>query len=170
MANLERWELDQAVEHFQQSLALSQKFQDAAFTIYACVSLGITCAERDELDQARVHFDAALTLLEQTGMESLLAELTWHYLAELCLKTGRYTQAEAYSRQAIALRGDEPGGLAWGMGWLPLAKVYLAQAGRSRPNRFCHQQLETVLADELEIEPMPETQAVYQTLICKVAV
>lgn len=139
VAYLERWDLEQAAEHFQQSLILSQKFQDSAFTAYAYAALGIINTERHEFEQAQSHFDAALTLLEQTGLESLLAEVTWHYLAELCLKTGHYTQAEAYSRQAIALRGDEPGGLAWGMGWLPLAKVYLATG---RP-----EQAEQILSD-----------------------
>jgi DNA-binding SARP family transcriptional activator len=32
-----------------------------------------------------------------------------------------------------------------------------------------YRQLETILADELEIEPMPETQALYQNLIRRVA-
>lgn len=139
VAYLERWRLEQAAEHFQQSLILSQKFQDSAFTAYAYAGLGIINTERHGFEQAQSHFDAALTLLEQTGLESLLAEATWHYLAELCLKMGRYTQAEAYSRQAIALRGDEPGGLAWGMGWLPLAKVYLVTG---RP-----EQAEQILSD-----------------------
>lgn len=126
MVHLTRWELDQAIDYYQRSLTLSQKFQDPAFIIYAYTDLGEIFAVRNELDRAQNHFDAALALLEQTELRSLLAEIIWNYQAELHVKAGRYTQAEACSRKAIRLRGNESGGLAWGMGWLGLAKTYLA--------------------------------------------
>jgi tetratricopeptide (TPR) repeat protein len=84
------------------------------------------CIERGESDRAKAHYDAALSISERTGMGNLMAEGTWDYLAEWHVRAGRYAEAEMCSRKAIALRGDEPGGLAWGTGWLPLAKMYLA--------------------------------------------
>lgn len=124
--HLERWELDEAFDHFGQSLALSQKFQDTGYMIFAHVTLGTIHVERDEFDEAQAHFEAALAIVEQTGTENMSAELVWHFVADWHAKAGRYSQAEAFSRKAIALRGEEAGGLAWGMGWLPLARVYLA--------------------------------------------
>lgn len=124
--HLERWELEEAFDHFGQGLALSQKFQDTGYMTFGHITLGTIHVERGEFDEAQASFEAALAIVEQTGTGNMSAELTWHYLAEWHLKTGHYSQAEAFSRKAIALRGEEAGGLAWGMGWLPLAKVYLA--------------------------------------------
>ncbi len=124
--HLERWELDEALDHFGQSLALSQKFQDTGYISFAHAILGTIHVERDEFDEAQAHFEAALAILEQTGTGNMFVEIVWHFVADWHAKAGRYSQAEAFSRQTIALRGKEAGGLAWGMGWLPLARVCLA--------------------------------------------
>jgi tetratricopeptide (TPR) repeat protein len=124
--HLYRWDLDRAIEYFQQSLALSQRFQDSTFAVYGHISMAIIHAERDEFDQAQAHNDAALRIVEETGMRSLLGEGAWNYMAERHLQAGRYAEAEKCSRKAIAFRGDKSRESAWGMGWLPLAKVYLA--------------------------------------------
>jgi LuxR family maltose regulon positive regulatory protein len=124
--HLYRWELDRAIECFEQSLALSQRFQDSTYAVYAHISMAIVHAERDELDQAQAHNDAALRIVEETQMRSLLGEGAWNYVAEWHAQVGRYAEAEECGRKAIAFRGDESRESAWGMGWLPLAKVYLA--------------------------------------------
>jgi two-component SAPR family response regulator len=151
--HFERWELERAIEHYQQSLAFSQRFQDSTSIVYGHCALGVVYTMREAFDQAQAHFDAALAILEQTGMSSLPAEATWSYLAEWHVKAGRYTEAEACSHKAIvirsanapntesngvwqAIRGDESGGLAWGMGWLPLAKVYLATDRRDEAEKI----------------------------------
>jgi ATP/maltotriose-dependent transcriptional regulator MalT len=124
--HLERWELEEAFDLLDQSLALSKKFQDTDYMIFAHVTMGTIHVEREAFDEAQAGFEAALAILEQTGTENMSAELVWHFVADWHAKAGRYTQAEDFSRKAIALRGEEAGGLAWGMGWLPLARVYLA--------------------------------------------
>jgi LuxR family maltose regulon positive regulatory protein len=124
--HLYRWELDQAMEHFQHSLALSQRFQDSTFAVYAHISMAIVHSERKDHDQVQAHSDAALSIVENTGMRSLLGEGAWSYAAEWHVKARRYTEAEQYSRRAIAFRGEASPASAWGMGWLPLAKLYLA--------------------------------------------
>jgi tetratricopeptide (TPR) repeat protein len=56
--HLERWELDEAFDHFGQSLALSQKFQDIGYIIFAHATLGTIHVERDEVDEAQAQFEA----------------------------------------------------------------------------------------------------------------
>ncbi len=91
----------------------------------------------------------------------------------------RYLEALQVLAAHQAGRGDYEQALAYGRQVLvkdPLLEEVHCQMMRyygqlEDRNRVIRQyrQLETILADELEIEPMPETQALYQNLIHKVA-
>lgn len=84
-------------------------------------------------------------------------------LAQRYTHQGDYEQALAYGRQILA---KDP----------LLEEVhrqmlsYCDQLGDHTGVIRQYRQLETILADQLEIEPMPATQALYQTLIGKVTV
>lgn len=144
--SLERWQLEEAASHFRQSLALSEKVHDPPWIVYAHYCLGIVHGEQEEPERAQTHFDAAIAVLRETGLGNLLAEGTWHYVAENHLQAGRYAEAEACSRRAIAARNHDSSGLAWGLGWLPLAKTYLA-IGRGQEAEAIFRDVETGSGD-----------------------
>jgi tetratricopeptide (TPR) repeat protein len=114
---------EEALDHAQRALALSQHYKQRGYQAYALRLLGDIAAYRDppEATPAEVHYQQALTLAEELGMRPLMAHC-YYGLGRLYAQTGRAEQARAALTTAVDLyRAMEM------TFWLPQAEAGLAQ-------------------------------------------